>query len=219
MKQIRVIIAIAAMGILLASCGSRIEGDRVASGDALEEQLLVGDVQLIADIEESYVAWVGSKPTGKHDGNVKLRDGSLEFSEGELIGGRFTIEMGTIKVLDIEDPETNEQLRSHLVHRDFFYVDSFPTAEFVITGVEEINHDDYTHAITGNLTMRGVTRSISFNATVETDEHRFIASSPQFVVNRAEWNVRYGSPSFFNDLRDNIVHDDIGLRIHLVATM
>jgi polyisoprenoid-binding protein YceI len=219
MKQIRTAVVAIAVLTLLASCGSRIEGDRVASGDALEEQILVGDKQLTVDIQESFLEWTGSKPTGKHDGTVLLREGTIDLSDGNLIGGRFVLEMNTIKVLDIEDPETNEKLRSHLVHEDFFNVDSFPTATFVITGVEAVQGENITHRISGNLTMRGVTRSIAFNAHVKTDEHVFSATTPKFILNRAEWNVRYGSRSFFNDLKDNFVHDDIGLKINLTATL
>jgi polyisoprenoid-binding protein YceI len=219
MKRIHAIAALFIAAATLASCGSRIEGDRVASGDAAEEILLVGDKQLTADLQESYVEWMGSKPTGTHDGTVNVLEGTVELQDGNLVGGRFVLDMASIKVLDIEDPETNEQLRSHLVHEDFFHVDSFPHATFVITGVESVTGKGVTHRLTGNLTMKGITRSIAFDADVHTDEEVFKATTPQFILNRADWNVRYGSRTFFNDLKDNFVHDDIGLKINLKAVL
>ncbi|MFO7722014.1 MAG: YceI family protein [Bacteroidales bacterium] len=219
MKKIVSGIGIFAMLFILASCGGGIKGDKVESGEAMEEQIVVGDKLLEADLAESNVEWVGKKPTGQHNGTVELKEGRLELSEGKLIGGSFTMDMKSIKVLDLTDPKMNGDLRGHLSSPDFFSVDSFPTATFVITGAEEIANPGLTHKITGNLTIKGITRSISFDANVRAEENKLIATTPQFIINRAEWNVRYGSKSFFNNLKDNFINDDIGLKINLTATL
>jgi polyisoprenoid-binding protein YceI len=218
MKKIVSGIGILAVLILMVSCGG-IKGDKVESGEAVEEQLIIGEKSLVADLEASNVEWVGKKPTGQHNGTVMLTEGRVELSDGKLIGGSFVMDMRSIKVLDLTDPKMNGDLTGHLLSPDFFSVDSFPTATFVITGVEEVNVDNATHKITGNLTIKGISRSISFDANVRTDENKFVATTPQFIINRADWHVRYGSKSFFNNLRDNFINDDIGLKINLTATL
>lgn len=219
MKRIISGIGILAVVFLVAACGGRIQGDKAESGEAIEEQLLTGDKLLNVDINESKVEWVGKKPTGQHNGTVMLKEGLVELSEGNLIGGSFVMDMTTIKVLDLTDPKTNEDLRSHLYSSDFFSVDSFPTASFVITGVEKKSAAGVTHRITGNLTMKSIARSISFDANVKIDDEKLTAVTPQFIINRADWNVRFGSQSFFNNLKDNFINDDIGLVINLTARL
>jgi polyisoprenoid-binding protein YceI len=219
MKQIILGIAVAAQMLVMSSCGGNIKGDKTESGEAQAEQLVVGEKQLKADLTLSNVEWVGKKPTGQHNGLVALKDGSVELSDGKLVAGSFTIDMTSIKVLDLTDEKMNNDLRGHLMSPDFFSVDSFPTATFVITGIEEQSTGDATHRITGNLTIKGIARSINFDAKIAMDDTQFTAVSSQFIINRADWNVRYGSKSFFKNLKDNFINDDIGLKINLTATL
>lgn len=219
MKQTKLMIGLIAISVALAACGGGIKGDKTEAGDAAEEQLVIGEKRLTADPKASVIEWVGKKPTGTHNGEIFLSDGSIELTDGKVVGGSFTMDMNSIKVLDITDADMNAQLRGHLVSGDFFHADSFPTATFVITGVEENSAEGATHRITGNLTMKGITRSISFDAHVKIEDQKFVATTPQFIINRADWNVQYGSRSFFKNLKDNFIHDDIGLKINLTATL
>ncbi len=219
MKQVTSGILLLAITIFIVSCGGGIKGDKVESGEAQAEQLITGEKSLMADLVASSIEWTGSKPTGTHNGTIMLKEGKLELSEGKLIGGSFAIDMSSIKVLDLTDAKMNGDLRGHLLSADFFAVDSFPTSAFVITGVEELNESGVTHKITGNLTMKGISRSISFPASVKIEENKLMAVSNAFVINRADWNVRYGSKSFFKNLKDNFINDEIGLKINLTATL
>jgi polyisoprenoid-binding protein YceI len=105
----------------------------------------------------------------------------------------------------------------------------YPTAKFVITDVEPLDGTQIdqsqekgdivpTHAISGNLTMKDVTRNITFNALVRTDGDMFMAETNQFFIDRVVWNVRYGSRTLFDDLRDNFINDEMGIKINLVAS-
>lgn len=219
MKQIMTGISIVALAFMLSACGGGIKGDKVESAEALAEQMVVGDKTLSADMLLSKVEWTGSKPTGQHNGTVTLKDGKVELKDGKLIGGSFTMDMSTIKVLDLTDAKMNGDLTKHLMSNDFFAVDSFPVSTFVITGVEEKTGGDATHRITGNLTMKGIARSISFDAMVVMDSNKLSAVSSPFVINRAQWNVQYGSKSFFKNLKDNFINDEIGLKINLTAAL
>jgi len=178
--------------------------------------------------ENSQLEWQGWKPTGTHNGTVNITSGTLMVNDQQLVGGSFEIDMTSITVLDIEDPEYNAKLRGHLTSADFFEVETYPIATFEITEVEPIDSETIdsnkekgdivpNHAITGNLTMKGITKSITFNAAIGVSSTKLIAETNQFFIDRAEWNVQYGSKTFFDDLKDKFINDEMGITINLVA--
>jgi len=91
-------------------------------------------------------------------------------------------------------------------------------ANFVITQVQEAtNEDGRTHDITGNLTMRGKSRSITIPATVSMDGGMLKASTPKFTIDRTQWDVSYNNGGIAGIVKDDIINDNIGLEITLVA--
>jgi hypothetical protein len=196
-------------------------GERAATGESDGPALTSGEFETFhADIEISNVEWVGARPASQHNGIVTLTDGTLLVSEGEVIGGEFVLDLENIVVLDITDPSRNARLKEHLESDDFFDVPNHPEAVFEITGVQRLDQpdNDNTHSVTGNLTMRGVTRSVTFNAAIDIDNSRIDARSEQFLIDRTEWGVNFQSKSVFADLVDRFILDDIALVINLTAT-
>lgn len=215
MKQVFSIFFAVAIGVLtLTSCGGP-SGNKVDSGDAQSaDGAANGDVYTV-DLTNSVIEWSGAKIAYGHNGLMSLSSGNLVMNGDNITGGEFTIDMNSIVNVDIEDPEKNEQLVGHLMSEDFFETSTYPTAKFVVTGAQK--GEGNSHAITGNLTLKETTRSISFNADVVVDAGVVTAVTPQFVIDRSEWNVRFGSKSFFNDLKDDFIKDEIGLVIKLTA--
>jgi polyisoprenoid-binding protein YceI len=179
--------------------------------------------------DESQLEWQGWKPTGTHNGTVSITSGNLMAKDLQLVGGSFEIDMTSIIVLDIEDPEYNAKLRGHLTSADFFEVETFPIASFEITGIKAIDGIEIdetkekgdivpSHSITGNLTMKGISKSITFNAKVDISKSLVTAQTNQFYIDRSEWNVQYGSKKFFDDLKDKFINDEMGISIKLTAT-
>jgi polyisoprenoid-binding protein YceI len=225
MKKIK-FFALLTITAMLAACGNP-KGEKAETGEAQDVQDVAEATTYTVNTENSNLEWLGTKPTGEHFGKVMLKDGSLEMKDGNIVGGNFTVDLSTISVDDIEDEEMNMKLKGHLLSSDFFDVDSFPTASFEITSVEAIENFDGeleegqevpTHKITGNLTMKDVTKSITFHSAVNITENEISASSPQFLLDRTEWNVQYGSKKLFPDLKDKFIHDEMGLKINLVAS-
>lgn len=210
------------LAVAMTSCMQSPQGEKVQSSDASEISFPKDAMELKADIEMSKIEWLGTKPTGTHFGTLGIQDGSLFIKDGKLLGGEFTMDMNSIEVLDLDDPEMKGKLTGHLKSADFFLVDSFPTANFKFASVVpiEANQEEKgnivpTHRIEGNLTMRGVTRKVSFPAMIEITENSVKGETPQFVLNRTEWNVNYGSKSIFAELKDNFIHDEMGITIKL----
>jgi polyisoprenoid-binding protein YceI len=220
------LLAIAFVVSVAAACASG--GQKTEARDAQDEKSANFETQLVADLDQSMVKWEGYKPTGRHFGTVSLSDGELKLSDGNIVGGSFTMDMNSIVVEDLEPGEMNDKLRGHLLSADFFEVETYPQATFVITEVKAIDGASIdksaekgdlvpTHAISGNLTMKGITKNITFNAKVNIAGNTVSAETNQFFVDRAEWNVQYGSRSFFDDLKDNFINDEMGINIKLVA--
>ncbi len=218
MKKILLINSLLALTLILVSCGQRPAGERAAVRE--KEAIAEAQGEIVAiDYANSRLAWIGYKPTGQHDGIISFSEGSLNVKNQTITGGEFVIDINSLKVVDIVDPEMNASLRGHLLSPDFFDVALFSTARFVISSVEEMVQAGSTHQITGNLTMKDVTKSVTFPAEIKFTDNRIEANSVAFTIDRAAWNIRYGSKTFFDNLRDNFINDEVTIKISIVANI
>lgn len=173
------------------------------------------NISVNVDTAESYIVWKGYKVTGSHYGKVMIKNGELTFDEaGALTGGGFDIDMTTITCEDLEG-EWNQKLVGHLKSDDFFGVEKFPTAKFIITEVVSRGKPG-EYKIVGNLTIKETTKPIKFN-TVITEEGGKRVATADITIDRSEYNVRYGSGSFFDNLGDKTIYDEFELSVNLVA--
>lgn len=213
-RSLLLIFAVAA----ISSCKGP-QGDKAETADKKDVDSDVTQSEVyIVDTDASVIHWKGSKPTGEHHGTVQLKTGELQITDKSITGGSFIIDLSSIVNEDIEDPEMNAKLVGHLKSPDFFHVDSFPVAEFEITSVVPQEQDpDYTHSVSGNLTMKDITKNITFKANVEITEGQIKATTNDFIIDRTVWNVNYGSKKVFDNLKDNFIHDEMGLKIELIA--
>lgn len=163
---------------------------------------------------ESQLKWVGRKVTGEHFGTINLKSGSLDVVDGTLKGGSFVIDMPTLISTDLEG-EYKQKLEGHLKSDDFFGVANYPEAKFVITNAVKKNANQYD--ITGNLTIKGKTNPVSFPAELVIANNKAYATA-NIVVDRSQYDVRYGSGSFFDNLGDKTIYDNFDLQVKLVAS-
>ena len=164
-------------------------------------------------IEESAVVWTGSKVGGRHTGTIAVKEGTLELDGENIVGGRFIIDMSTIVNTDLSE-EYAKKLIGHLKSDDFFGVEKFPTAELEISGVVPQGTDNYK--VTGDITIKGITREIKFPVqTTRTDG--IVQATAKITIDRSEFDVRYGSGSFFDGLGDKVIYDNFELDVVIVA--
>jgi len=163
---------------------------------------------------ESVVEWVGHKVTGKHRGTIGIKSGQLDFDHGAFKGGKFVIDMGTITVTDLSGGGKNK-LEGHLNSDDFFGVAKHPTATLVCTKVSpKGTPGDYK--ITGDLTIKGITKEVRFYTNVKKDGGKFLATA-DITIDRSDFDIRYGSGSFFDNLGDKTIYDEFDLKVALTA--
>ncbi|MAT54840.1 MAG: lipid-binding protein [Saprospirales bacterium] len=167
------------------------------------------------DTAQSQLTWKAYKVTGEHEGTINLKSGNLQFQDGKLTGGSFIIDMTSINNTDMEG-KMKAKLEGHLKSADFFDVENHPTASFVITkAISRGTPGDYK--IVGNLTIKNHTKEIKFLAKVNEEGGKLVAEA-DITVDRADFDVRYGSGSFFDDLGDRTIYDEFDVHVKLVAT-
>lgn len=163
------------------------------------------------DATQSTLTWVGKKLTGSHNGTIGLQSGNLLFDGKKLTGGNFVINMTTIK-----DADKSERLEGHLKADDFFGTEKFATSTFVIKKVVAASADAVN--VTGDLTIKGVTNSITFPATVVWNADGSIAATAdKVIVDRTKYGIKYRSKGMFPDVGDKMIYDEFELAIKLVA--
>lgn len=165
--------------------------------------------RLSAHTEETQLQWLGEKVTGQHQGTVGLKSGWLEWNDNRITGGEFLIDMTSIK-----DEDNNQKLEGHLKSDDFFGVQKYPTAKFIIT--ESTSFEKGTGTVKGNLTIKENTHPIEFKATVQQKENNMWFFT-NITIDRTKYNVRYGSGSFFDNLGDKTIYDEFKLKVALLV--
>ncbi len=182
---------------------------------ATPEVETIADGTYTATVESSILNWKGFKPTGTHDGTVAIKEGNLVVADGKLTAGDFTFDMNSMVVLDIPaDDENNAKLLGHLKNSDFFNVENNPTATFKI--VEVVNGE--TTVVKGDLTVKGITKSIEFPVTITQTATGVELVGETFKIDRTEFDIQYKSQKFFDDLKDKFINDEFEISFKVAAT-
>ncbi|MBC7429748.1 MAG: YceI family protein [Bacteriovorax sp.] len=162
------------------------------------------------DPAASKIVFIGKKVTGEHTGEVKLQDGTLNFDGAAFKGGEFTVDMTTITNNDLTDKEYNKKFTDHMNSDEFFATSANKTAKFVTTKVKKVKGD--TYAVTGNLTIKGKTNPVTFNADVTK-----AGATAVLKIDRTKYDIKYGSGKFFQGLGDKMINDEFQLTVTLVT--
>ncbi|UKM63525.1 YceI family protein [Flavobacteriaceae bacterium GSB9] len=214
-KKLTVLFFVTALSVTVLGCKDKAkeaktsEAETPASTEAASETYKT-------KVDESTIEWKGFKPTGEHFGTIDIERGVFDVANGEIVGGSFIIDMKSIVVKDMPlEDENNAKLTGHLKSPDFFDVDTHPSAGFTITGVEQVEGKTM---LSGNLTIKDIKNNITFPVSVSIMGNDLNLESETFTIDRSKWNVKYGSKSFFDNLGDKFINDDIELKVSVKAT-
>jgi polyisoprenoid-binding protein YceI len=154
--------------------------------------------------QNSKIEFTGSKVTGKHDGSFGDFSGQVDYA-GNPEQSRVNIAMKTDS-LTTDTPD----LTKHLKTADFFDVAKFPEATFVSTSIKPGGEKGASHTITGNLTLHGVTKAVTFPATINVTPDVATVDST-FSINRKDFGINYAGQA------DNLIRDDVVLKLTIKA--
>ena len=185
------------IGLVALSSGSALAGDK-----------------LVIDAGASTVDWLGKKITGQHRGKVGIKGGHVVFEGAALKSATIEIDLTTLTCVDIESPKWNAKLVNHLKSDDFFSVEKYPIATFVLK--KSSAKKEGTYRLEGDLRMKGKTHPISFELKVARVGPK-IKATGKVVLDRTTWGIKYNSGKFFPSIGDKLIYDDFELTLSLVT--
>jgi polyisoprenoid-binding protein YceI len=146
----------------------------------------------------SKIEFVGSKVTGSHTGSFEKFNGEITYVNNDPTRSNVNVTMD-VNSLKTDDPG----LTKHLLTADFFDVAKFPEAKFVSTEIKPGGENGASHTVTGNLTLHGVTKSVTFPATISVTPDVATVDA-NFAINRKDFGINYAGAAD-NMIRDNVV--------------
>ncbi len=151
--------------------------------------------------QDSTIGFVGSKVTGSHEGGFHGFDGEITVTDGTVEGSSVHVKIDTTSLWS-----DNDRLTGHLKSADFFDVESFPTATFTSSAIEAASDGQYT--VTGTLDLHGVTKQISFPATIALADGGLTADA-EFSIKRFDFGIEYAGKA------DDLIRDDVLIKLAL----
>jgi polyisoprenoid-binding protein YceI len=174
----------------------------------------------VLDLTESRVEWFGRNLLHKHSGNIALKSGYLDFDGTTVTGGEVVIATHEIHCDDLAGTPLHDVLVAHLRSDDFFDTERFPEARVVLRSASfdaNAPPGGQNLRVEADLTLKGVTAPVSFNASAGLDADGRPAAQASFAIDRTRWGVLYGSGKFFHRLAGHLVNDLIEIHLRLVA--
>jgi polyisoprenoid-binding protein YceI len=190
------------LSVLLVACGDVGDAPQAQTGQAMDVAGASGD-PLVVDTARSELRWRAAKVTRAHDGGFHAFTGTVTVKGNEVMGVNLVVDARTIW-------SDTERLTGHLKSEDFFEVETYPTAMFEADRIVAVDSANATHLVTGNLTMRGQTHSITFPATITT-QGGAVRATADFIIDRTHWGIIYTGKA------DDLIENEVRLMFEVVA--
>ncbi len=206
-------------GVAFASCNQAPKGDQATITDAQQAANTSGQT-FVVDTANSEVKFTGHGVGKNHPGTFQLSSGTVAVANEQITGGEFVINIKSL-ALEEQGEMFQTKLKPHLLSGDFFDAEKFGTAKFVITQVEpyKANGQDTSlveganFSVSGNFTLKGVTKNITFPARIELDDNTLEAEA-NFDIDRRQWQMNYGND---RTLGDQFISETVNIELDLAA--
>jgi polyisoprenoid-binding protein YceI len=163
------------------------------------------------NLSQSNIIWKGYKVLGEHAGTVKFVSGNLEFdASNNLTGGMFTVDMNSINCTDLKPGEGKENLEGHLKSDDFFGAAKYPTSILKFKKVVSKGKPG-EYKIVADLTIKKTTKEIKFDVSIKGNK-----ATANLKIDRSDYDIQYGSGSFFDSLGDKTIYDEFDMNVNVV---
>lgn len=208
------VVASATFTTAFISCGN----DKPVTSEVQEVNTTQDGDLFVLDSLNSKVDWKGFKlvksENTSHFGVLKFESGDVTVKDGKLESGKFVVNMQSLEALDIvDDAEKKAKLEGHLKNEDFFEVEKFPTASYEITKISDAPEgSDYNTVLDGNLTIKGITKPVQFNANVKVENGEVSIATENKDILRSDFGVKFQIP-----VANGIIKDEISIQIFVKA--
>jgi polyisoprenoid-binding protein YceI len=185
-----------------------------------EAKLLQKAESYVVDIDKSKIYWSCEGVGKEHNGYVSIQSGSMLIDTKTITSGFFYINMKSITNTDVKDAGFRKNLEDHLKSQDFFFSAKYPTSTLKIVKSQRLDvpEGQPNYKINGDLTIKGIKKPIDFLATLKYAK-KTVHISGNVAINRTDWEVKYNSGNFFQDLGDKLIQDTVNIKLDLVADM
>lgn len=239
--MLRQVVWISIVYFIISGCTQEPKSDVATISEAVPVEIVDEGKLFVIDTGKSLITWVGTKPTGRHNGIIKFKEGDISILDDQknknkvkkeinILKGNAIIDMNTIDVIDLKDNlKQYQKLKNHLHSEDFFDIAEFPVATFEFISLGPVKKDSvvrenngYTilnpsHLVKGNLTVKDTTLAIQFPAKVDLRNARLLISA-KFNIDRTNWNINYLNE---NDpvakAKDGVIHNIVHLSVDIIA--
>jgi polyisoprenoid-binding protein YceI len=207
--------------MLLLSCNNPPKGDQADISEKQEAGETTGQIFTV-DTADSRIRFTGYGVGKNHPGKFRISSGKVAVSDNRITGGDFII---NIRSLDVEEKGEmfQKKLKPHLLSGDFFDAEKFGTAKFEITSVEPYKAGDKkdtslvegaNYYVSGNLTIKDVTKNVTFPARIELDQNTLKAKA-DFDIDRRQWQMNYGNDK---TLGDKFISEKVNIELDMEGT-
>lgn len=170
------------------------------------------------DTTESKIEWKGFKilksKNTSHFGTIHFSSGTLNVRDQQLRGGEFTANMYSLENIDLVNHlEQKIKLENYLKTKDFFDVEKFPKASYIITKVEYTKQEsDYNSILHGNLTIKGVSQPVKFKANISIEEHEIRVATEPTDLMREDFGL-----NFETHVQNGIIKNEFNIQAFIKA--
>lgn len=216
------ILLVLIISLLLITKDKKLE----VKNDYSQEQVVANNIENIQgsgvysfNPTSSKINWEGKKTLIKDwidTGSIYIQSGNITLTDNKITDGQIIIDMNSITAQKTGAGQGQDNLSKHLKSADFFNTEMFPTSQFVLTSITP-NEKEYGYQAKGDITIKNITKSIEFPMTVYK-EGDLIKIKAEIVLDRTQFDVRFGSTNFFNDIGDKAINNDFTLKLELVAS-
>ena len=201
------------ISLLIFACGGSSKEN--SNSAPIKASIKIDDGSYIMDISNSSIKWTGKEiSTKSHYGSLKMKEGSLTVMPDGNIKGKIDIDMATIDCQDLEG-RGKASLERHLRSDDFFSVETFPIATLIFTSDGNLNKANQL-LFKGDLTIKDSTHPITFLAEINNNDQKLEAIA-NMSFDRSKYNVRFRSGTFFQNLGDKLIYDEIEMAVSILT--
>ncbi len=168
---------------------------------------------------DSQINWQGSKTlidNYKDSGTLAFKSGQITITDNQISSGSFVFDMTKLKADTTGRGGGQSSLEKHLQSADFFNVEQYPEASFVLKSANLKPDSNNSYQINGDLTIKNITQPINFLANIENQSEK-LKLLAEIKLDRTLWDIRYGSDKFFDNLANNVIDDIFTVTLDLMA--
>lgn len=206
-----------ALAYILLSAVTGCKKDEAVSNEISEVTTTKDGALYIMDTLNSKIEWKGFKvvksDNTSHFGTIKFESGDVTVKDGKLESGKFVANMSSLENVDLKDNEKDKvKLETHLKSGDFFEIEKFPTASYEITRVTPNSEGDFNTLLDGNLTIKGITKPMQFNANVTVKDGEVSIYTEPKDINRQDFSIKFQMP-----VQNGLIKDEVNIQIAVKA--